>query len=209
LDLVSLTSEGKVALTLKHGKHCYSELRFETGLSDRWLTIKLKGLEDQGVLERDGKWYALTRDLGSSYELGLYMILQARRLASELARLRSVQVIILFGSVARKEAHEYSDLDMIIVVNEEGEKVIERVASKISKLEKRYHLTVEPVILSTEDFLANIRSLEAGITFGVAEGYEILAAKAGNLSRILRGRVEEIRKNCEYLKEGRIWLKAE
>ena len=210
MDLISLTSEGMVILTLKHGKHTYSELRFETGLSDRWLTIKLNELENRGVLEKDGKWYGLAGDFTvSAYELSLYMVSQARQLAVELSRLRSVQAIILFGSVPKREAHEYSDLDMIIVVNEKAGKVRDRVVSKISELERRYHLTIEPIILSTEDFLSNIQSDEAGIVYGVAEGFEVLATKRGSLDRILSERVEEIRKTREYLKEGRIWLKAE
>jgi len=209
LDLISLTSEGMVILTLKHGKHTYSELRFETGLSDRWLTIKLNELENREVLEKDGKWYGLTGNFTvSAYELSLYMVSQARRLAGELSRLRSVQAIILFGSVPKKEAHEYSDLDLIIVVNEQVEKVRERVVSKISELERRHHLTIEPIILSTEDFLTNILSDEAGIVYGVAEGFEVLAAKEGKLTRILRERVEEIKRTHEYLEEVRIWLKA-
>jgi predicted nucleotidyltransferase len=199
-----------IILTLKHGKHSYSELRFETGLSDRWLTVKLKELEDRGVLEKDGKWYGLVAHFEvSACELSLYMISQSRRVAGELSQLHSVQAIILFGSVPRKEAHEYSDLDMIIVVNEKVGKVRERVVSKISELERRYHLTIEPIILVTEDFLTNIRSDEAGIVYGVAEGFEVLVAKRGKLTRILRERVEEIRKTREYLEEGRIWLKAE
>lgn len=208
MHLVSLTPEGMIVLTLKHGKHTYSELSFETGLSDRWLTIKLKELRDREVLQKDGKWYGLTGEPeASAYELSLYMSCQARRTAHELAQMRSVQAILLFGSVPKKEAHEYSDLDMLVVVDEE--KVKKRVASKISELERRYHLTIEPIILSTQDFLVNIRSGDAGIVYGVAEGFEVLADKEGRLSRILRERIEEIRKTREYLQEGRIWLKAE
>jgi len=59
VDLVSLTAEGRIVLTLKHGKHGYSELKLETGLSDRWLTIKLGELEGEGVLDMNGKWYGL------------------------------------------------------------------------------------------------------------------------------------------------------
>jgi len=210
LNLVSLTPEGMVALTLKHGKHSYSELRLETGLSDRWLTVKLKELEDREVLEKDGKWYGLVEEFEvSSYELSLYMISQARRLARELAQLHSVQALILFGSVARKEAYEYSDLDMIIVVNERVEDVGEQVTAMIRELERKYHFTIEPIILWVEDFFTNIRSHEAGIVYGIAEGFEVLAAKGGRFIGVLRERVEEIRKTCEYLDVGRIWLKAE
>jgi len=210
VNLVSLTPEGMVILTLKHGRHSYSELRFETGLSDRWLTIKIRELENGNVLERNGKWYGLKSDfIVSPFELSLYTISQARHLASELSRLHSVQTIILFGSVPKKDANEYSDLDLIIVVEEDVGKAKERVISKISELERRYHLTVEPIILSTEDFLVNIRSNEAGIVYGVAEGFEVLSDKGRKLTRILNERVEEIRKTREYVDEGRIWLKAE
>jgi len=199
-----------IIVTLKHGKHSYSELRFETALSDRWLAVKLKELEDRGVLKKDGRWYSLVEDFKvSSCELSLYMVFQARRLARELARLRCVEGLILFGSVPRGEARDYSDLDMIIVVNQQAEKVGELVASRISELEKRYHFTIEPLIFSNEDFLENIRSDEAGIVYGVAEGFEVLAAKERRFSRILRERVEEIRRTREYVEEGRIWLKAE
>lgn len=57
--------------------------------------------------------------------------------------------------------------------------------------------------------MTNIRSREAGIAFEVAEGCEVLVAKAEDLSRVLNERVEEIRREREYLEEGRIWLRAE
>jgi predicted nucleotidyltransferase len=210
MDLVSLTPEGMIVLTLKHGKHSYSELGNETDLSDRWLTVKLKELESGGVLKKDGKWYGLIdQQLASPYALSLYMLSQARQLARQLAQLHAVRVIILFGSVPRVEAHEYSDLDMLVVVDQDVESARRRVASKISEFERRYHLTVEPVVLSARDFIANIRSEEAGIVYGIAEGFKVLAAKDGKLHRILRERVEQIRKTRQYLKEERIWLKAE
>lgn len=210
MDLVSLTPEGMIVLTLTHGKHSYSELRNETDLSDRWLTVKLKELESGGVLKKDGRWYGLTdQPTASPYELSLYMLSQARQLARQLAQLQAVRVIILFGSVPRGVAHEYSDLDMLIVVEQDVVGVRRRIASKVSEFERRFHLTVEPVVLSTRDFLANIRSEEAGIVYGIAEGFKVLAAKDGTLRRILRERVEQIRKTRQYLKEERIWLKAE
>ncbi|MFQ6077365.1 MAG: winged helix-turn-helix transcriptional regulator, partial [Candidatus Bathyarchaeia archaeon] len=59
MELLSLTPEGRIILTLKHGKHTYSELRFETELSDRWLTRKLRELEGETVIKKDGKLYGL------------------------------------------------------------------------------------------------------------------------------------------------------
>jgi len=209
VELVSLTPEGRIVLALKHGKHTYSELRLETGLSDRWLTIKLEELEGGGVVEKRGKWYGLSGQLDvSAYELSLYMIFQAKRMAAELAKLPFVRAIILFGGVAQKNAHEYSDLDMIIVVSESVDKVKKEVISEISKLESKYHITIEPLILAEEDFLDNVYSHEGGIVYGVAEGCEVLVDKTGELAKNLYNRIEEIKRSHDYLEEARIWLKV-
>jgi predicted nucleotidyltransferase len=209
VELVSLTSEGRIVLTLKHGKHTYSELKFETELSDRWLAVKLGELEDEGIVEKIGKWYGLKKEPSvSAYELSLYMISQARRMAGELANLRFVKAVILFGSAAQKNAGEYSDLDMIIVVGEPYDRVKKEIMSEISRLESNYHITIEPLILGKEDFLDNVYSREGGIVYGVAEGFEVLVDKNGEFGKVLRNRVEEIRRSHDYLEEEGIWLKV-
>lgn len=209
MELVSLTSEGRIVLTLKHGKHTYSELKLETELSDRWLAIKLGELEGEGVVEKNGRWYGLKQETSvSAYELSLYMISQAKKMASELANLRFVKAVILFGSVAQKNACEYSDLDMIIVVGGSYDRVKKETMLEISRLESNYHITIEPLILTEEDFLDNVYSREGGIIYGVAEGFEVLVDKTGELGNILRNRVKEIRRSHDYLVEERIWLKV-
>jgi len=209
VQLGSLTADGRVVLTLKHGRHTYGELRFETGLSDRWLTIKLAELKRGCVVRKDGKWYGLRGEPRiSAYEISLYMSLQAERIAAELARLRFVRMIVLFGSVPQKTANEYSDLDMIIAVNEPVAKVKRDLLSDISMLESEYHMGVEPILLAEEDFLDNIQSQEGGIIYGVAEGYEVFVDKTGELAEILHNRVENIRRSHHYLEETGIWLKA-
>jgi predicted nucleotidyltransferase len=196
-------------LTLKHGKHTYSELKLETELSDRWLAIKLGELEGEGIVEKNSKWYGLKKEISvSAYEFSLYMISQAKRMASELANLCFVKAVILFGSAAQKNAGEYSDLDMIIVVSEPHDRVKKETMLEISKLESNYHITIEPLILAKEDFLDNVYSREGGIIYGVAEGFEVLVDKTGELGKILRNRVKEIRRRHDYLVEERIWLKV-
>ncbi|MGQ9723149.1 MAG: nucleotidyltransferase domain-containing protein [Candidatus Jordarchaeum sp.] len=178
MELVSLTSEGRIVLTLKHGKHTYSELKLETGLSDRWLTIKLE-LEGEGVVEKSGKCYGLKKEISvSPYEFSLYMISQAKRIANELANLRFVKAVILFGSVAQRNAGEYSDLDMIIVVSEPYDRVKTKTRLEISRQESKYHITIETLILT--------------------KGFEILGDKTGEFDKILRNRVEEIKRSHDY-----------
>lgn len=208
MELVSLNPYGRISLTLMHGKHTYSELRFETGLSDRWLARKIRELMGKGVVEKEGKWYYLSDGLDvSAYELSLYLRLQASRMAVELGKSSSVKAVVLFGGVAQRRAHEYSDLDVIIVVNGSLEKVKHEVLSEISGLESDYHVTVEPLILAEKDFWDNVYSQEGGIMYGVAEGYEVLVDKTGQFAEVLHDRVEEIKRSCDYLGESGIWLR--
>jgi len=209
VELVSLSPEGRILLTLKHGKHTYSELKFETELSDRWLTIKLEELIREEVVQKYERWYGLRRGITTSpYEISLYMSFQARRIADNLARLNFVRAIILFGRVAQKRASEYSDLDLIIVVRGPFDRAKRMVTLKLTILEKRYHVTVEPLIMKKEDFLSNLRSEEGGIIYGVAEGYRVLVDRTGVVTRDLQNRIEQIKSSCEYLEEGRIWLRV-
>jgi len=151
----------------------------------------------------------LTRELDvSSYELSLYMIFQARQVARELAKLRSVLAIVLFGGVAQKRAHPYSDLDMVVVVSDPVDEAKEEVLSRVSELEWRYHVAVEPLILTRKDFLDNVNSREGGIVYGLAEGCEVLVDETGELGKLLRNRIEEIKRSHDYLEEARIWLKV-
>ena len=210
LDLASLTPEGRILLTLRHGKHSYSELKLETGLSDRWLTVKLRRLEGEGIVERDGKWYSISGDLDvSPYELSLYLRFQAERMADELAKLDFIAAIILFGGVAQGRAWELSDLDMIIVVDGPVDRLRGLVASAVSRLESKYHLTVEPLILAEEDLLDNLRSDEGGIIYGLAEGYRVLFDRTGRISGILGERIKEVKRSHVHLEEDGIWLKSE
>jgi predicted nucleotidyltransferase len=209
LELISLTPKGKIVLVLSHGKHTYKELKMETGLSDRWLTVKLRELGSEGVIKKGGRWYGLAKKPDfSPYELSFYMNFQAKRMANKLAKLPFVKAIVLFGGVAQKRANELSDLDMIIVVDGPVEKARKKIMSKISELEMRYHIMIEPLILTEGNFLDNAYSSEGGIIYGVAEGFEVLVDKTGKLAKILQSRVEEIRRTHEYLSDVRIWLKT-
>lgn len=207
MELVSLTPEGRVLLTLHHGQHLYSELKFETGLSDRWISKKLGELVDDGLIKKVGRWYGLDGLLSvSGYELNLYLRTQAMRIANELAEEDSVDAVILFGSLARGVAHEYSDIDLIIVVD--GPEGKQKIRGMIPGLESRYHFTIEPLVFSLRDFRDNLESQSGGIIYGVAEGYRVLYDSAGEVSDILEKRVEEIKGSHEYIEDVRIWVKT-
>lgn len=211
MKLVSLTPEAKILLTLVHGKHTYGELKLETGLSDRWLTLKLRESEAQGIAKKAGRWYGLTKELKPHpYELSLYLVSQAERMAQELAQLNFIRMIILFGGVAKKTAHQQSDIDMMIIVNKPVDKTKKILDEKISELELKFHQPIQPLILTRDDFIANVNSSEGGIIYGLAEGCQVLVDKThGELTEALSSRIKEIRDNNEYLKEEGLWIKTE
>jgi len=115
--------------------------------------------------------------------------------------------VVLFGSVARNEAEEYSDLDLIIVISD-GE-AREAILADVARLEILYHMAIEPVILSGADLLDNLRSSGAGIAYGLAEGFQVLVDKTGGLGRVLLERTREIRRSHVFLEEERLWVRAE
>ena len=97
---------------------------------------------------------------------------------------------------------------MMIVVSESVDYVEKDVASEISRLESKFHLTIEPLVLAYEDFPDNLHLHEGGIVYGLAEGYAVLVDKTGEIAEILRNRVDEIKRSRDYLEESGIWLKA-
>ena len=209
MGLVSLSPEGRILLTLAHGQHTYAELKVESGLSDRWLTIKLHELVADGSIVKDGRWYRTGEGAkASAYELSLFMQGQSQRIAADLGKLSQVELVVLFGSVAQRKAEQYSDIDLLIVVADIGEKSRGMVVDELRRLESIFHFTVEALILSEQDFAKNLRTAEGGIIFGLAEGFEVLLDRKANFSEMLRNRVQEILNSFTYLDGDKIWLKA-
>ena len=209
MDLVSLSPEGRILLTLAHGQHTYAELKVESGLSDRWLTIKLRELVADGSIVKDGRWYRTGEGAKApAYELSLFMRGQAQRIAAELGKLPLVELVVLFGSVAQRKAEQYSDIDLLIVMADTSEKSRGMVVDELRRLESIFHFAVESLILSEQDFAKNVRTAEGGIIFGLADGFEVLLDRKANLSEMLRNRVQEILNSFTRLDEEGIWLKA-
>jgi len=65
-----------------------------------------------------------------------------------------------------------------------------------------------PFILTKDDFLYNVNSQEGGIIYEIADGYEALADKTGELAEILRNRVDGVRSSHEYFEEAGKWLRV-
>lgn len=69
------------------------------------------------------------------------------RFAAELRRKFPVKDIYLFGSLAKNEIHEGSDIDLIIIGDFRG-KMFERIAKVLELTE----LPIEPLVYTEEEF---------------------------------------------------------
>ncbi len=74
-------------------------------------------------------------------------------LVEGLAPLEPVR-IVLFGSAARGEADEWSDLDVIVVAEQVPERFLDRIAAAYDLLDPRYALDI--LIYTPEEYRAMI-----------------------------------------------------
>ena len=72
------------------------------------------------------------------------------RLVRELAEY--IDAIVLYGSVARGEATEESDLDLLIIVKAGGSRTVEAILDISYDVDLRYGITTSHLYLSSEQF---------------------------------------------------------
>ncbi len=89
------------------------------------------------------------------------------------------QKIVLFGSYARGEAHEGSDIDLM-VIKETSKRFIDRIADVI-KLNKTL-LTLEPMVYSPLEFETMKKEKRDFIMTIEEEGIEIYDARSGKMA---------------------------
>lgn len=210
--LTKLTPEGRIILTLEHGCHTYGELRRETRLSDRWLIRKLSELKRRAVIKKTGRWYGLAKEFPvSPYERALYRRTELSQAVNYLTeKCPQILAIVLYGSTAKATCTLTSDVDLLIVVEKTKRihEVRERIEEAANDLFFMFHINFEPLVLTADDFLANLASKEGGIIYGIANGYEMLYDRVGDkLTNRLSERISQIKCGHECLEEHGIWLK--
>jgi len=208
--LVEVTPEGKIAAALIDGPKSYGGLKSATGLSDRWLSKKLRELSSMGLIEHYEGYYRL-KDPAEIFDADpvfaqflqgrASLKVRAKLIAEEMSRNREVVAVVLFGSVAKGEATDDSDVDMLVVTEGEME---EKLSGRLYDLMFKYDVPVEAVFLTYEDLIINLQAKTA-FSFGLLEGYQILYDRGGveNLFSIKR---KEIQENWIYDEEAGAWI---
>jgi len=211
LKLIDLTAEGRVVAALVGGPKTYSQLRLLTGLSNRWLSEKLKRLRSAGVIELGEGKYQLNRP-GTILEDTVFLQYLKRSLtpigkafiaAERIAREDQVVAIILFGSVAKRVSTEDSDIDLLIITNEDGD-VESELNDQIYNLMFSLDVPIEALFLTYDELLLNLQARTTFI-FGIAEGYAVLYDRGG-VEKMLNLITEEIERKWRYEEEAGAWL---
>ncbi|MEM3088416.1 MAG: nucleotidyltransferase domain-containing protein [Candidatus Bathyarchaeia archaeon] len=195
--LVAAFSELKITRSLEIGGKTYSELKSLTGLSDRWLTIKLKILEGLGVVQKTGNRYKLTAfNLTEDSPLTKISLI-----STELYLLKGVLALILFGTFARNEFREDSDIDFVIVM-ERYPLFPKRVELK---LEKKYEIPIDAFWFSYDDFIKNLME-DSWLVFGLVEGCKVIFDKKNNVLPVLEYKKIEVKRKWFYDEEAEAWI---
>jgi len=214
MKLFKVTPSFKILSALLSKDKSFSELKKDTGLSNRWLSKTLKDLLRENFITRNGTLYQLTspekvnqtiriqlnnlNKLATISTANLYR--KAVEAANFIAKTENVLAIILFGSVAKRKATEESDIDLLIICLEQSN-LTDIIYDAMVKVEA----PIEALTLSLKEFLHNLLG-EPTILFGILEGYEVLYDKFNIVRGLLTLKGIEIKKRWFYDSEEGIWL---
>lgn len=208
--LVEITSEGKIVAALIEGPKSYGRLKSATGLSDRWLSKKLKQLYSSGLIEHHGNDYQLKSPMeiiNADSVFAQYLQrknllnVKARLIAEEISHNERVVAVILFGSVAKEQATEESDIDLLVVTEVGME---DQLNNMVYSLMFKHDVPVEAVFLTYDDLIINLQAKTA-FSFGLLEGYQILYDRGG-VENLLSIKRKEIQENWIYDEEAQAWI---
>lgn len=208
--LVEITPEGKIIAALIESPKGYSELKSSTGLSDRWLSRKLKELSFAGLIEHYGNRYQLkepseiiaANPVFAQFLQGeASLIAKAKLIVEEMSRNEGIVAIILFGSAAKGKAAEDSDIDLLVVTEGEMEETLNDL---VYKLMFKYNVPVETIFLTYDDLIVNLQA-KTTFSFGLLEGYKVLFDRGG-VNTLLGIKRKGIEDNWIYDEEAGAWF---
>lgn len=210
LQLIEVTPEGKIVAALIDGPKSFIGLKSATGLSDRWLSKKLRELSSAGLIERYGGYYQLKNrtkivDIDPVFARFLQsrvsLKTKAKLIAEEIGYDKHVVAVVLFGSVAKGEVTDDSDIDLLVITDKEMEKPL---SDLVYDLMFKYDVPVETVFLTYDDVIINLQAKTA-FSFGLLEGYQILYDRGG-VEKLFSIKRKEIEEDWIYDEEAGAWI---
>jgi len=201
MKLVEFTKEGLIIDALMRGALRYKDLKTTTGLSDAWLSKKLRELVKLGIVVfRDGNYSVGFGTLHEALKNEKPFI--ARLVAQEIAEKYEALAVILFGSLVR-ESSKNGDIDLLVLTMDEEFDPI-RVSLEMLRM---FGVAVDIVHLTLRDLLKWFYE-EPLILFGILSGYEILFDK-GYFQDLLRALKKDVLRNWAYVEREELWVRKE
>ncbi len=200
LTLFQLSPEGRIIQALSEGRKSFSELVKATGLSERWLSIKLKELMFLGVVEHEDSKYRINYERLQALlnpSLKDYAWMAAYEIVKKHPQVLS---ILLLGSVAKGDVNEESDIDLLVVVEEPLD-----LSQEEYELSMKFKTQFEIIAMDLKEFLALIH-LKSSLLFGILEKYVTLFDRAG-IAALLKIAMKEVRSAWHYDEGEELWLK--
>ncbi|MFQ6056673.1 MAG: nucleotidyltransferase domain-containing protein [Methanosarcinales archaeon] len=117
--------------------------------------------------------------------------------------------IVLFGSFARKENTNYSDLDMLVVMEDLPEKWSDRIEILVpitAKIAMEYGVTISPICMTKDEVLDNLHA-KTPMFIDMTRGYKVLYDK-GFFVKSIREFSEEVSKIYIYNKRQKVWIES-
>lgn len=201
MKLMEFTKEGLIVDALAKGPLRYKDLKRTTGLSDAWLSKKLRELlKSEVLISKDGHYLINTRVLHQA--LSREKAFVARLIAHEIGGERDVLLVVLFGSLARAPKRE-ADIDLLIVTLSHE---FDPLQTSLEVFRK-FGVCVDILHLTLKDLLRWFFE-KPPILFGVMGGYRVLYDSGcfGDLLKLLE---REVHEKWVYLKGDELWVKKE
>ncbi len=200
LRLFTLTPEGRIIRALTEGEKSFSELVKETGLSGRWLSVKLKQLLQLGVVKFSSEGYQANYEKLRSILGGSLKEIAWIAACEIVEKHPEVLSVLLYGSVAKGKTSEESDIDLLVV----SEKPLD-LSDDEYKISIKYGVVLEITSITLTEFLSMLH-FKSSLIFGVLEGYEVLFDSVG-IAALLKVYMKDISKDWSYNKDEEIWVK--
>jgi len=185
---------------LSSGEKSFSELVKATGLSERWLSIKLKQLLQLGVVKLSGNGYQVDHE--RLHAILIPSLKETAWIAAYEIMEKHPQVlsVLLYGSVAKGKIHEESDVDLLVI----SESPLDLTKDEY-EISMKYGVAFEITSVALKEFLAMLH-FKSALLFGILEGYDVLFDRAG-ITTLLKILMKDIYKNWRYNKDEELWLK--
>jgi predicted nucleotidyltransferase len=202
LRLMKFTKEGLIVSALMDGAKCYTELKAATGLSNAWLSKKLKELLRHGlVCLRDGLYYLNIEKLRSA--IGYEKPFTAMQIAIELSQKPEVVAVILFGSLIHQPDRKEADVDLLIVTECTS---IDPVAVSLQMF-RRFGIAVDIVEVHFTELMRWLDE-KPPLLFSVLSGYDILFDR-GWFRGFFKLVEKIISRDWIYCEREKLWVRKE